>query len=322
MAVATSQMTVCRVNYTDDWIEVTSPTGKKVRICPLGQEEVWDFFTQEEKDMFNRVTKNHSGCQVSISYDDMRLFIRAWEKLEKAKQECKDTQLEVLEVEPAEEPVVKGPSMPQEPRKSLTPEEKAREATLASLASLAHNRFVSFSYDIPQPLNRLNPSGRMWRYGFRLTLSQWVMPIGQLHRIKDITDEFDANGVEWFTLEFAESERQKLQDRSVKEISKELAAIHTSLIETIGSADEQLRTTLEATEVVLTDRERQKKISYRDSRIRAALKNSGERLNNVIQTAILFDEQERTEDLFSALREVIATRNATFNLEVESRYKK
>ncbi len=220
-----------------------------------------------------------------------------------------------------------GNVLPQSPK---TPPSKSRnERVQAAVTATANSGYVMFIYDIPQRLNGLNPSGRMWRHGFRANLSCWIMPAGQVSRIQDILQVFTENDISWHIVEYAESARAKIKEMAQEEIRKETARIHGSLIETIDSATKQFNEFQSAAQAALNDpqnmtdlatpKEMEKKARYRESRIRAAIKTAGENLNKAVESAILFDETESLDDLFRALRQAISARTEAFMNECATR---
>lgn len=354
------KMVDCRIEYGDDWIEITnigSKTSKKLDVTKIDNN--WAAFEPEDQRLFDKLMSKMSPHTMTLSGKEMVHFLACIKRTEEvptgtpyvpAKGDVEVVGIEPLRQESAP-PTITNPivpvaalvngvptatvtmSIPSQPKftpqKPRTPDRTHNERVQAAVEATANCGYVMFIYDIPQRLNALNPSGRMWRHGFRANLSCWIMPAGQVSRIQDVLQTFTANDISWHIVEYAESARAKIKSMAQEEIRKETARIHKSLLDTMEAATKQFDDARKASEEaignpqrasdLLSGRDLEKKASYRESRIRAALKSAGENLNKAIESAILFDEQESLDDLFISLRQTIASKNEAFYAECAAR---
>jgi hypothetical protein len=314
----------CKVLYDEGSVELISPTGTKVRVDAIDYEGGWDGFSEDELRLLNRLTTNReNGQEIEVSWEDMKAFKALVDRAGQEKPKEDDTLTQFVDACAVEStnhslPAVEAPPASNgKPKKPLTKQEKTNKA----IESVAHSGYIIIWYDIPDELNALNPSREWWRYGFRINGSVWCMKIGQLTYIQDTLDEFDANDVWWSYVEVGESSKEKIHILALRAYEVETVEAGQALIKSINTADEQYKTALAALEGTAEDTEknRDKKASYRLSRIKQTLKMAGERLNSAIESAIEFDEFDNTKHLFDGLRETILARNKVFEAEWEKR---
>src|SRR5262245_60722662 len=73
-------------------------------------------------------------------------------------------------------------------------------------------------YDIPENLKIRNPSGTLRRYGFRVNLSCWVFPAGNVPT--DVLESLSIQGATVHVVEFAEQAQEKVLELARQELKK------------------------------------------------------------------------------------------------------
>lgn len=173
-------------------------------------------------------------------------------------------------------------------------------------------------YDIPETLNKQcpNPSALLWRYGFRLNKSCWVMPQKSLDsaEVQSLLSHWQSYKIECHVIPYSEEAMGQIRDIARNKLSEEITRVHTALITRIGNASEryeELRRNLmgdHATAKAYEDAERAK-----DNAVRAILKTSAEALDGACACAERFDETMHVSHLIAGLRAAIRAEVATFN---------
>lgn len=308
-ATKDNRTVTCRVRWTDEWVEVESAKTKKiVRVTAKDYEGEWQGFSSEENQLFDKIMQGHSEKwrDLTLTISELSLFadVSARAGLTHA-----HTNGRVPDVE------TKAPAASQ-PTRTTDPYE-AEQNRVAG----CKEGYVLVFYDIPDEFNYLNPAGEFWRHGFSPNKSVWIMHTGQIPLIQDTLNVFKEHKFRNFVVPFAGEAAEVIQQMAREAFRSELVRLHTSLITSIGKAHDQFATAIAAMEAagMVTEKERDKKLSYRLSRVKAMLKATGERLNSVVQSAMIYDETEQVEDLVKALRESIAVQTAAYNSEQEAR---
>lgn len=195
----------------------------------------------------------------------------------------------------------------------------ATERQIKSLEKIAASMdadYTEISYDIPQELNRLNPSKWLWRHGFRRQLSNWVLLTSNLNHPEVVAwlEVLATHGIVVDTLDVAKHEKEKIKRWAVRELENKIRQEHTSLINNIASADAKLR------EIQLDDEKSSRELEVadaaRDNRVRSIIKTACEQLDAAIKCAELFDETMKNDDLVTALRAAIQARASAFNAQM------
>jgi hypothetical protein len=93
-------------------------------------------------------------------------------------------------------------------------------------------------------------------------------------------------------------------------LQTEAHRVHQSLIATMITAQEQYETRL--AEEAMTPKQLEKATSYRNFRMKQALKVAGEHLNAALECAMLFDETENLQDCFQGLRDAIKAQTTAY----------
>ena len=172
--------------------------------------------------------------------------------------------------------------------------------------------FFMLIYDIPTDKNKQcpNPSGKLWKHGFRLNLSCWVLPAKELQSatVRQLLALWERESIETHIIEFAESQVEKVKAIAVKKLEDEVRRQHSSLLALIESADKALRETMDDFDADWAAGE-----AYRDNRVRAAIKKASEGLDAAIACAAIFDDSMQTRDLIEALRAAFDAQREAFN---------
>jgi hypothetical protein len=197
-------------------------------------------------------------------------------------------------------------------------------------AKLENETLYMLIYDIPSALGEEcpNPSTTLWRYGFRLNLSCWVLPESSLSRaaVKELLGHWQQfPGVQVHIIPFApEAQAQILQIARAK-LAAEILRVHTSLIERIANASARLEAAKkalaekEAMEGNVSVRDYERASARKDNEVRSILKGSAEALNATIACARLFDDSGETADLITALRQSLIAEQRSFNAQMAAK---
>jgi hypothetical protein len=202
-----------------------------------------------------------------------------------------------------------------------------RIKALQKASQQAEDGFVMLIYDIPSVMDDLcpNPSPKLWRVGFRLNDSCWVLPTKNLeHGI--VTDlltlwhsaELNGRKVKTYTIEYAESQNEKVREIAREKLSEEIVRIHTSLITRLDSAAKRLDAAREElrSSPLWNEADEDKLECKRGNEVRAIIRQSATLLESAIECAQTFDETENVADLLNALRDAIRSERDAFNAEM------
>lgn len=198
---------------------------------------------------------------------------------------------------------------------------EARVNGLQKVVKSLEEDFMMFQYDIPTVYQTEcpNPSPILWRHGFRMTKSCWILAKSHMEH-SDIVELL----AHWepyrkinpdFVVRIAKydaSEMETIRGWAEESLRKELVAVHTSLIQAIGTADENLKKAMETEGV--TPRQMELADSKHDNHIRGAIKRVAATLDSVLVSAELFDQSENVADLIKTTREAIRVQRDTFNI--------
>jgi hypothetical protein len=181
--------------------------------------------------------------------------------------------------------------------------------------------FVMLIYDIPSRLSSEcpNPSRLLWRHGFRLNLSCWVLPLREMDALPlvDLMALWAEHGVRVHCIEYAESQRDKIKAIAVEKLEEELRRQHTSLIVNLSSADEWLKKALEAAD---GEKGLAKAGATYKGRMRLVFREASNMLDAAILCAQTYDDTGMTSDLVNGLRQAIAAKKAAFEAHAEALY--
>jgi hypothetical protein len=202
-----------------------------------------------------------------------------------------------------------------------------------AIAKIQNEELFLLQYDIPEELNTevKNPSCLLWNFGFRLTLSCWVLPQNSLNQ-KRIIDLFNfwANypKVKKHIFPFSEKASRDICALAQEKLREEICIVHTSLINRIASISNIYETARKLLDERVTNGEQVGERQYsnleskKNGEIRAKLKETAQDLQGLINCAKIFDDSMETQDLFNALRQLIRAEQSAFNLEMENKGRK
>jgi hypothetical protein len=190
------------------------------------------------------------------------------------------------------------------------------------------------SWRVSIPTGQLDSRGRetrwmwpgMWRMGFRLNLSCWVvdsslLPGGENENpaLARLCQHWDANGVNYHTLRFHECEMDRIQAMARAALDEELRTLHTSLITRLATAGEELArvqaelATRSAAGEEVTEGEMEAAERAHDNAVRSMLRTAQDRLATCLEFAERYDDTMVESDLFAAYRAAIDTHRTAFN---------
>ena len=188
----------------------------------------------------------------------------------------------------------------------------------------ASKGFTLLQYDIPQKLASAcpNPSRLLWGFGFRMTLSVWILPNGSfecapIQRLVSHWEGYKAQGLRCRIVPAGEFSAEQIRTILNEELSDAIRDCHTSLIVNIDNAAKKLdeaRNKLNASEKDLTGAQ-----SAHDGSVRNHIKNAGAMLQNALQLAEMFDISEDTKTLIAALRMAAQSQAEAFNASAKLR---
>ncbi len=199
--------------------------------------------------------------------------------------------------------------------------------SLQASVDLAKEGYHMVIYDIPQNLSKQcpNPSWIFWKFAFRLNLSCWVFTTKGLNSstIQEVFSHWhDYPDVHVHVIQYHDNAIAQIKEIAQQKLDEMIREVHTSMITTIDSADDQFKA-LEAVAakegIVWSAYERDRKESYRESRIRAAIKSAGHKLNCAIECAERFDQGMNVRQVLHGLRAAIASQTESLKSVVEFR---
>ena len=226
-------------------------------------------------------------------------------------------------------------------------DEAERKITrLQDVIRRADKQYYQVEYDIQDTIKDIapNPSGRtwvtdqdtgeewifpgMWRFGFRMSLSCWTLSEEMLNNptVQRLLDHYRRCGMRKLRIiPWHPEAGAQIRKIAEEELMEEVRRQHTALIQGIDNADIALRNAQEELErraeegQEVTEKDRARVQSKRDSAIRGRLKEAIYDLESAIKSAELFDETENVRDLLNGLRAAIRSRASSFNAEMEAR---
>lgn len=232
-----------------------------------------------------------------------------------------------------------------------------RVENMQAMADQLSGDLWSLEYDIPEAkvTDCPNPSGWLWAYACRKTLSCWILTDKGLSApaVQEALELWKANHITVDLIRYHPADQAKVRDRIRQRLAEHIQAIHASLIDRIASAAERLNgvekvlnqiglntglqdaelATLTGEDAAIVKAARKiwndcgPKGSHaltqaqrtRDNAVRSLLKSIGEDLDHAIECAKQFDETESTKSLFDAARSALAAEKATFNGDMRIR---
>jgi len=193
------------------------------------------------------------------------------------------------------------------------------------IEQLKHEELYMFQYDIATVKNKdcPNPSSLLWHFGFRMTLSVWVMPQSSIDHpvIQGLMAHWSEYEVTQYVIPYAERATSQIRKIAEIKLAEQIMEQHTSFIERLGSANDRLEAAikaLEECEATATADDYEKIEAKRCNEIRLVIKSSIDKLNAAVDCARLFDDGGKTADLFAGLKALIASETLSFNAEMAS----
>jgi hypothetical protein len=196
--------------------------------------------------------------------------------------------------------------------------------SLQAAAEMASGAYVMLVYDIPTSKNHLapNPSRMLWRHGFRLNFSCWVLPAKELENeeIAALLDNWAIAGIKHYVIEYAESQMEVVRKIAAEKIDEELRRIHGSLIACIDSADQALKAAIQSPEWQAMDADaRRERENYRCAAIRSRINLAVKEFAAALACAEMYDATERLADLLAGVRAAIRSRQEAFAITASLR---
>lgn len=212
--------------------------------------------------------------------------------------------------------------------RSAEAEVRAVERLQASVATL-HGDLWTLEYDIPDDKLDFvaNPSGWMWRFGFRRQLSCWVLPAKSLESglVQEFIESCRQHGVTVDLFRTHPEELGIMQAIAHRRLAAEVRRMHASFLtklENSCSTYEEARDALDAsakeTPGLVSSRDYDVIERNRDNKNRGHLKKAASDIEMAIACARLFDASEEIEDLIKAFRAVAQAENSAFNARVRA----
>lgn len=272
-------------------------------------------FNNEEMALVNTLLSFDIGSKAALSDKEMSLVVSASKKIDVEKHSASQIVQHVEGAKISERTI------------------ENTEVRIARLQEVINNisadGYVMLVYDIPTDKNDVcpNPSGMLWRYGFRMNLSCWVIPTRNMERarIKEELALWDANKIKWHVVPYADSAMDQIRGIAQEKLDEEVRRVHTSFIEMIATADETLKEKYAEFDAIVkeggevTTKQREKVESLRDNRVRTILRQAAERLNAAIECAEAFDTTEQLADLLRGIKTAHESYVLAFNADAKQK---
>lgn len=335
------QTTTVRVvtGFSMEFVEILNVnTGKALTLEMAGRSPLG--FTGRQAEVWNMLANLDSGVTVEMDARTLNTFVR----MTKGEQEPAATPVAVANAAKVETRSAKSDVVAHELRKVAPASVDTAESRIQGMRKVAErikdDTYVLLQYDIPESVKTdaaptaegvdTYPCPILWRHGFRMTKSVWVMPSKQVGMalVQNLLNGWKAfnadpartgKQVKFRILPFAEETMEEIRRMAVEAIDEYIRELHTSLIECIANADESLRKAMERLDadekagLEVTAKQVERTEATRDNAVRAILKKKGEELNLAIASAELFDATEDVADLLRALRQAIRANVGSFN---------
>lgn len=305
---------------TPTTLTLTSTGGKNITLTLNLKtlESLWDTLTAQEQSTYSWVendTPVNATVEIALSMAEMQHFKSIKEKVTpRTIEKSANVMLNGI----------KSMTNSSATASDVTHHEH-RISHLQNVVTACDESYWMLQYDIPEVKNDdcPNPSALLWRYGFRSTKSVWILPERNLkaQEVVDLLALWTAHKIKVRVWKYDAEEVSKIKDAAREELEDEIRRAHTSLIESIGSADKQLKEALEI-EGPMTPNSVDKAEEYRDNRVRATIRIAAEALDRAIACAQLFDQTENVNDLLEALRETVNSHKNSFNVKMYAKNRK
>jgi len=171
---------------------------------------------------------------------------------------------------------------------------------------------ICLIYDIPQTSDFENPSWFLRRFGVRLNLSCWMIPLVNIPTIRPILDEMTAANVSWRMIKFDESESAQIKEAAIKAINDETARIHANLILTLQRASNRLEESNREAVRLHSLGEGEKAQKRYAATVERNLKTASDAFFDAVRAAEHFDLTWEVADLFEALEKAIKAERDAF----------
>lgn len=304
---------VCTVTYAFDfgWVEVRNvDSGKKMTLDMTGRDPL--AFRGAQADLWVMFGNLDNGITIPLTARQLNTFVRMCRN----QPEPGDNAAPISERN-ATQIVFRETLRTSVSRDNKSSDEVKIETLQRVVSKVSNDNYVMLVYDIPTAKNDVcpNPSNLLWRHGFRINLSCWVIPSKRLETrtIKAIFQTWDANNIVYHTVPYAEHAMEQIRKIARLNLDQEIRRVHTSLIEKIAAADEQLQQAIKAEDA--TPNATEAADAYRDNRVRSAIKLAAEQLDAAISCAEAFDATEDVASLLDGLRNAIRSQVSTFNIK-------
>lgn len=195
-------------------------------------------------------------------------------------------------------------------------EQAASTVNTLQQLSKSNMNYWMLQYDIPDSLKKEcpNPSRKLWRYGFRMQLSCWVLPERSLDATtikKQLADWARYPKVEVHLIKYASDQLEKIRQTAQRKLVEYIGELHRSFIMKIDKAAVKLdeaRRELDAKAAAgglpgPHHYERAEQLFVNTSK--RAIRKSTKALEDALQCARMFDESENLAHLFDGLRQII-----------------
>lgn len=201
-----------------------------------------------------------------------------------------------------------------------TPDANAIERTVKNLQRTVEiassERLYTVSYDIPDRSPVGNPSWLFWRLGLaRFQLSCWLAHESTIQSPAFLAwvRQAEQHGCEVDIYVQHDECRERQLAKAKRNLDTAIREAHTSLITSIGNADDALVAAKEEADKLQSLGGMDEATKKRDLAVRGAINTAAKRLDSVIAAAQKFDDTEDVATLLEALREAIKSQAEAFN---------
>lgn len=307
---------------TSSTLTLTSQGGKVVRTINIKTlESLWDTLTGAEQTLYSWIendTVPNVTSEISLTMAEMQTMKSIIEKV--------TPMTTAQSLDQSNKVVLNGiASRTHSTANADAINHEHRISHLTNVLTACDEEYYMLQYDIPTVKADVCPSpcNLLWRYGFRTTLSVWVLPKSSLEaqEIVDLRTLWKANDIKVRVMKYDESEVAAIKEMAREELEGEIRRAHTALIDNIAAADDRLK---EAMNIMgpISPATLDKAEEYRDNQVRTHIKKAGEHLINAISCAELFDNTENVKDLLDALREAVNSQRSSFNVRMYAKGRK
>lgn len=311
---ANAKVWTCGIRYENGTLTVTSPGGGKsltLNVNALREQGM----STEDYSFLNRLTISN-GKTVDLTKEGLDRLVGLRNKL--AARTVAQRTVEVTErrMTPHMTPMSGGAK----PKDALGRQQQALERQQEAVNRLSGQEISMLVYDIPSSMNSEcpNPSWLLWRYGFRLNLSCWVLPESSLREpeVVELLDHWKQYPeVEVHIVPYAEKALSKIRAIARRKLEQEIMDLRQSFmvrLDNLAATMDDLRQQLAASESSGEkdwDKLGQKERNQR----RAVIREAVECLGSLMSCARIFEEEESLGVVFDAARSLVNAEAKTFN---------